>query len=604
MPHAVADVIPADTVANTHELFLVRAKRSPDSVAYRQFDPDARAWLNYTWVQTLSDVENWSRALAAEGFAEGDRVGIMLRNCREWMIFEQAALRLGLVVVPFYPNDRPDNLAFIINDANVRLLLIEDRVQWQTLAAAAPQLAQTTKLVSLQPLPATHDTLPHINLAQWLTNARDQPVPTPAKHNHSDLATIAYTSGTTGRPKGVMISHGNLLHNANSGIKAITVYPDDVFLSFLPLSHMLERAVGYYIPMMVGATVAYARSITELSEDLVAVRPTIIISVPRIFERVYGRIQEQLVQKPPLARRLFNAALTMGWQRFEHQQHRAPAPAGNFFWPLLDRLVASKVRARLGGRMRFAICGGAPLPLPVAKVFIALGIPVQQGYGLTEHSPVISVNPLEKNRPDSIGLALPGVQVRLSSGGELQAKSESVMLGYWRNPHATAQIFTDDGWLRTGDLARFDGEHIYITGRIKDILVLSNGEKVPPADMEMAVLLDSLFEQAIIIGEGKPYLSALLVVQKEQWNAFAVSCHCVPDQPECFRDPRITAGINARLTRCLIDFPGYAKVRRFTLLGEPWTVENGLLTPTLKPKRAKIIEQFAGEIDRMYEGHQ
>lgn len=597
------DLISADDVASTHELFLVRAKRSPDSIAYRQFKPGTRNWVDYTWANTLSCVENWARALALEQLNRGDRVGIMLRNCREWMIFEQAALRLGLVVVPLYPNDRPDNVAFIINDANIRLMLIEDRAQSQTLNATAGQLNQTVKLISLEPLNGSHATLPHQQAEQWLRAAADRNIPDPVKLGHDELATIAYTSGTTGRPKGVMLSHGNLLHNAQSGIGAIAVYPDDIFLSFLPLSHMLERCVGYYMPIMSGATVAFARSINELSEDLISIRPTILISVPRIFERVYGRIQEQLKQKPPFARRLFFKTLDLGWQRFEHQQQRGSAPGGNWLWPILDHLVAAKVRARLGGRLRFAIAGGAPLALPVAKLFLSLGIPVQQGYGLTEHSPVISVNPLNRNRPDSIGIPLPGVSVRLSKEGELQARSKSVMLGYWRKPEATAQTITEDGWLRTGDLARKDGEHIFITGRIKDILVLSNGEKVPPADMEMAILLNPLFEQAVVIGEGKPYLTALLVVQMEQWNSFAVSCHCVPDQPGCFQDPRVTAGINAMLSSYLAGFPGYAKIRRFTLLSEPWTVESGLLTPTLKPKRAKITEHFHAEIERMYEGH-
>lgn len=598
-----ADMILADDVASTHELFLNRAKRSPDAIAYRQFDSPSRVWRNYTWAETLSYVEKWSQALASEHLSPGDRVGVMLRNCCEWVIFEQAALRLGLVVVPLYPNDRPDNVAFILNDANIRVLLIEDRAQLQTLNIAAEQLNSAVKLISLSPLSSENAKLPLESLNTWLATSEKSPIPTPVKVGHADLATIAYTSGTTGRPKGVMISHGNLLHNTQSGIGAIALFPDDTFLSFLPLSHMLERTVGYYMPMMSGATVAFARSINDLAEDLITISPTIIISVPRIFERVYGRIQEQLKLKRPLARRLFYRALDIGWQRFEHQQGRAPSPAGNWLWPLLDHLVAAKVRARLGGKLRFAICGGAPLPFAVAKLFIALGVPVQQGFGLSEHSPVISVNPLENNRPDSIGLPLPGVEVRLSSSNELQARSKSVMLGYWHNAQATTQAMTEDGWLRTGDLARVEGEHIYITGRIKDILVLSNGEKVPPADMEMALLFNPLFEQAIVVGEGKPYLTALLVVQKEKWNEFAVSCHCAPDDTACYQDARVTAGINSMLTSSLAGFPGYAKIRRFTLLSEPWTVENGLLTPTLKPKRAKVIEKYQEEIERMYAGH-
>jgi len=274
------------------------------------------------------------------------------------------------------------------------------------------------------------------------------------------------------------------------------------------------------------------------------------------------------------------------------------------FWPVLNKLVASKVLEKLGGRMRLAICGGAALSEDVAKVFIGLGLPLVQGYGLTESSPVIAVNRVVDNIPSSIGTAMPGVQVRIGDKDELQSYSDANMLGYWKNEQATKDSFTEDGWLKTGDKARIDGDgHIYITGRLKDIIVLANGEKVPPSDMELAIALDPLFEQVIILGEGKAFLSAIVVLDPDAWSDLAVSLNIHPEAPAAFTKPIVEEAILKKLMARLGAFPGYAKIRKITPLLEPWTVDDGLLTPTLKVKRPKIMAKFAAEIESMYQGH-
>ena len=285
------------------------------------------------------------------------------------------------------------------------------------------------------------------------------------------------------------------------------------------MSHTLERTAGYYLTMMAGASVAYARSIPQLGEDLATIRPSIMISVPRIYERVYGAIKTKLAEGPAFRRKLFEFAVEVGWARFEHQQRRGPWRASFLLWPVLDRLVAAKVMARLGGRLRAAVSGGAALSPEIARLFVGLGLPILQGYGLTETSPVVSTNRLDDNIPASIGKPIPGVQVKLGDKDALLVKGPNVMLGYWNLPDATKAMFTADGWLNTGDTARFDATgHLYITGRLKEIIVMSNGEKVPPVDMEAAILQDNLFEQVLVLGEGRPYLTAFVVVNPDQWT--------------------------------------------------------------------------------------
>ncbi len=587
----VEDPIDIATAGTLAGLFAERVARSPEAIAYREFDPDAGEWRETRWREMAERVARWQAAIAAEGLEPGDRIALMLPNGTDWVAIDQAALGLGLVVVPLYVNDRGDNLAYILDDAGVRLLIVAGDEQWRELAPNVGACPTLERVVSLEAV-ASGDAGP-VPASDWLPETAVGPVRNEAGDDRS-LATIVYTSGTTGRPKGVMLSHRNILSNAMACHRCAAVYPDDVFLSFLPLSHALERTVGYYLPMMTGAVVAYARSIPLLAEDLVSQRPTVLISVPRIYERIHGRIMDQLADGPVLRRRLFMLAIDVGWRRFLHRQGRGGWRPAFLVWSLLDRLVARKVMTRLGGRLRIAICGGAPLPPRIGEAFIGLGLPLLQGYGMTEASPVISANRPDDNVPSSVGPPLEGVEVRLSEQDELLARGDNVMLGYWRNDEATRQAIDADGWLHTGDRARI-GErgHITITGRLKEIIVLSNGEKVPPADMEMAIAMDPAIDQVMVVGEQRPYLAALVVVDPAHWDRQADGLD------ESGREALLLERIAARLHA----FPGYAQVRRVAICDEPWSVENGLLTPTLKLKRAVIVERHRDLVESLYAGH-
>lgn len=591
-----------DSLGSLCGLFRARVAANPDQVAYRQFDDIRNSWVSFTWTQVAAQVARWQAALAKEGLVPGDRVAVMLKNCVEWVIFDQAALALGLVTVPLYLDDRPDNAAYILNDSGAKLLLVEGKFQHKKLAEITSSATTLQHIVSLVPPEngQANWSTRWVVAAGWLAAAADTPL---SEHPLSPdlLASIVYTSGTTGRPKGVMLTHENMLLNAVAAAEFADFGPHPVFLSFLPLSHMFERTAGYYLPMLLGAEVAYARSIAQLANDLQLIRPTVLISVPRIYERVYGRIQDGLSKKNLLARLLFNLAVRVGWRRFEHVEGRASWHPELLLWPLLNKLVAGNVTEKLGGRLELAISGGAALSPEIARMFIGLGVPIYQGYGLTETSPVVCCNRPGDNLPSSIGKPLPEIGVRIGDNDELLTRSRCVMRGYWQNEEATREMIDADGWVHTGDKASVDASgHYTIVGRIKDIIVLSNGEKVPPTDMESAILLDPLFEQVMIVGEGKPYLAALTVLNEEHWQAFAANLEVDPKQPSALRDPKVIKALTRRVAHHLKHFPGYAQVRRMHLDLTPWTVDDGLLTPTLKIKRNQVLNRYRAAVEAMY----
>lgn len=592
----VVKVHEGDTLAVA---FAKRVSLSPIAVAYREYDAREQLWQSWTWAETALQVGRVRAALDAEGLAPGDRVAIMLKNGRHWVWFDQGAAAAGLVTVPLYVDDRPDNIAYCLNDAGVKLLFVEGAEAVKRLEPVRDRMAGVLRIVTVKPLdgPADERVRP---LEGWLPEKPSESPP--AAVDARGLATIVYTSGTTGRPKGVMLSHQNMLQNAKAGLESFDVYTDDVFLSFLPLSHMLERTAGYILTMLAGAEVAFARSVAQLAEDFKKVRPTVIVSVPRIYERLHAAIQGQLKDAGPAKRTLFEFAHRTGWALFQWHQGRGPWKPAFLLWPVLKSLVASKLLERLGGRLRLAISGGAALNPTIAQSFIGLGLPICQGYGLTEASPVVSVNRLANNDPASIGEVLPGIEVRFGENSALLVKGPSVMLGYWNNPEATAKVLLEDGWLDTGDQAKLENGRLYITGRIKEIIVLANGEKVPPVDMELAILLDPLFEQVLVVGEGKPFLGALVVLDMEEWFRVAGDQGLVTD-PSGEKREKAEKFVAARIADRLHAFPGYAQVRKAAVLTERWSVDNGLLTATLKPKRGVILERYKDRVADLYKGH-
>lgn len=600
------DIIAVEIAKTLDGLFAERVRRSPEKIAYRYFNPVDEQWCSYTWEQMNLLIARWQAAIESESLEPGDRVAVMMRNCPEWVMFEQAALGLGLVVIPLYTDDRVENAAYIVNDAGVKLLLLEGMHQWQQFVAIEDQVSSLQRVVILRAPELGDDEAcasPRVvSAADWLLAQAGE-----VKHRNDDphaLATIIYTSGTSGRPKGVMLSHRNILTNTFSCLQVVPVLTDDTLLSFLPLSHTFERTSGYYVPMMAGATIAYARSIQQLQEDLLTIRPTLLISVPRIYERVYAGIRAKLAEGSGFARWLFYFAVAVGYSRFECQQGRGSWRWTHVLWPLLEKLVARKVMHKLGGQLRFALSGGAALSAEVSRIFIGLGLPIIQGYGMTESSPVVCANRLGDNVPSSVGLPIPGVEVKLGNDNALLIRGPNVMKGYWNNPEATKAVISADGWLNSGDIASIDAQgHVTITGRLKEIIVLSTGEKVPPADMEVAILRDPVFDQVMLIGEARSYLSILAVPNVTRLQVL-IAQHGLDDIfTNNQQKQQIEKILLDKITHLTSEFPGYAKIRRVAIVQEPWSIDNGLLTPTLKLKRAKVLEKYKVEVERLYAGH-
>jgi long-chain acyl-CoA synthetase len=550
---------------NIAQLFLQHVEKSPGRVLYRHYI-DA-AWCDVTAGEVATAAARWQAAFAREGLQPGDRVALCVRNGVTWVAIDLAALGMQLVVVPLYVDDNADNVAWCAVNAQARLLIVEN----SRIAAALGKVEDPQ-----QPLPPRVIVRPDagetgVAVASWLPAAA--PAYAVAAVMPATLATICYTSGTAGRPKGVMLTHGNILANVEQCRATNMARPDDLFLSILPLSHMFERTGGYYLPLALGARVAFARGVAQLAEDLESQAPTAMFAVPRIFEKFRARIEQSLAGST-WKKRLFDMCVARGY--------RVATGSGSLLdhaaAPLLRRLVAAPVLARLGGRLRLVVVGGAALDPEIARVFIGLGLPMLQGYGMTEASPVLSVNLLDDNVPESVGPPVAGLEVRFGDGGELLVRGDNVMQGYWRNPDATAAVLRD-GWLHTGDVAELKDGRIYIRGRAKDILVLSNGEKLPPQDVEFAILHDPIFEQVMLVGEGRPFV-VLLAVSKET-------------------DEKVLA---RRANEQLKKFPRWMRVRKVLSSVEPWSVDNGLLTPTLKLRRPVLLRQHAGAIEAAYAG--
>lgn len=592
------DLIVAPAAGTLWGLFCERVRRNPDAVAYRDYDSATGLWRDHTWQAIAARVDRFRAALAREELGAGDRVAILLPNGVDWVCLDLAAHAAGLVVVGLYPHDTAASNAYILGHSDARLVLLDSEARWRSLAEFRSEFPSLQRVwvrdLGSGSAASTGGPVSR-RLADVLASASEPPPPGPAAAH--EIAMLIYTSGTTGRPKGVMLSHSALLWNAEASAAIVPPRRDDVFLSILPLAHAFERTVGYYLPMMGGCTVAFARSAQELRSDLVAVRPTVMLGVPLLYDRMSSAIRSR-VAGSFLKRTLLRLAATVGWRRFEAaQQHKSPGLAARLLWPLLRRYVAGPVLAAFGGRLRVAISGGAPLDQQSARLLIGLGLPLIEGYGLTEAAPVVAANGLEDNLPGSVGRPLQGIEVKLTSEGELLVRSPSVMKGYWKDDAGTARALDAQGWLSTGDAAEIEDGRIFIRGRLKEMIVLSIGEKVNPNVVEAEIARDPLFERAMVVGDRRPFLAAVIVLNDEAWRRFAADKGLDPNEPN---HAVSKIEVLARVTPLLAALPRFAQVRAVHLTLQPWTVEAGLLTPTLKIKRDVVLPLFAKDIDQLY----
>ena len=588
------------------QLLVNSVERYGEREALRQFDKETKSWHSLSYAQLMVRVMEWRRAYAAMNLERGTRIGILMPNSIDHACADQAALANGLVPVPLHAIDTPGASAFILSDSRAKVLVTNKLTRWKQIKAAGGDLQDLTAVIITED-EVDDETGMVRGLSEWLA-AGTHVVELPEGPKEDDLAGIVYTSGTTGRPKGVMLTHGNIVSNVKATLECVFPQVGDIFLSFLPLSHTFERTAGYYLALATGCTIAYNRSVLLLADDLKTIRPTVIISVPRVYERIFARVHDKLKKSRPAARYLFDWAVEIGWRDFCRRNHLPVEHTGRAWLDGLMRPLVRKVSSTLldqfGGRLRIAISGGAALSSKVARTFCGLGLPIIQGYGMTEASPIIAGNNRTLNQPNTVGKPFNNVEVRLGEGDEIQIEGPSITRGYWNRPDATADAFTEDGWFRTGDVGGFNELGLLsIKGRIKEIIVTSTGEKVPPADLEAAIETDPLFSQCYVIGENRPYLSLITVVNPDEWASFAKSCGVDPADPASLDNPSVKTAALKRAKTAAGEFPHYALPRAVVLTQEPWTIENGLITPTLKLKRGPLSKKFANVIAQLYATH-
>ena len=592
----------------------LRASLTGGEIALKQFDRTTNTWEPLSYLELNDRIVEWRKALAGLGLTRGARVSILLNNSVDHVLADQAVLANAMIPVPLHAIDTPGSLSFILGDSGAECLITNKYERWLAIEAVREKLpALKTVILTDEVTPAKqkrgdpkiYGVDDFLALGHGVDQLPEGPAP-------EDLAAIVYTSGTTGKPKGVMLTHNNVVSNVIATLEHIAPAPQPgyVFLSFLPLSHTFERTAGYYLPLGMGCTIVFNRSIMLLSEDFRIVHPDVLISVPRIYERIYARILDRLGKQSAIARALFNTCVDVGWRRF-CKANRLPVTATSLswldpiVWPILKHLVANKVALQFGGKLKVAIAGGAALNHKVARMFCGLGIPPIQGYGMTEASPIIAGNSLTLNQPDTVGRTFPNVELRLAPDtNEIQIRAPSVMKGYWNREEDTRRAFTEDGWLRTGDQADLsDGGRIRIKGRIKEIIVTSVGEKVSPVDLEFAILEDPLFDQVMVVGENRPYVAALVVLNNERWRALCADLQVNPDDPSTRGSREVRNTILKRVRSATKFFPRYGQPRNVAVLPDNWTTENGLLTTTMKLRRRQIAERYAAEIEELYKGH-
>ena len=588
-------------VAGRHPKPALVGRCSPDGIAVsssRQF---------------FEQIRDFSLGLKGIGVGPGDRVALICETRPEWMVADLGVLTAGAVTVPIYPTLPAERIRYILADSGATTVVASDAEQAAKVRATQSGLDDLETIVVIdadsggaEADSALHSEVSftdverrgHRRLMQEDGLAREFKEAA-AAITEDQLATILYTSGTTGDPKGVMLTHGAIVANVIDADTMITISDTDDALSFLPLCHALERQV-VYLYLYKGVTVTFAESLETVARDMSRVGPTVMTGVPRVFEKLRARILDAVSQAPPLRRRLFRWALGVGLQRARARlEGREPPLATRLQHGLADRLVLSKIRGRTGGRLRFVVSGGAPLSLTVAEFLFAVGIPVLEGYGLTETAPVLTVNPEGAPRLGTVGKALPRVELRIADDGEILARGPNLMLGYHQQPEATAEAI-QDGWFHTGDIGHLDDEgYLRITGRKKELLVTAGGKNIAPQPIEQRLKQDPLVAEAVLIGDRRHFVSALIVPEFVT-AAVRVSLPAETDPATLVVRDDVRALFELAIGRVNAELPRYEQIKNFALLPTEFSVASGELTPTLKVRRRVVAEKYHEAIESLY----
>jgi len=588
-----------DLGTNLWAMFARAVEKGSDRPFLRR--RERSSWRALSWAETNEQARALGACLAAHGVRPGDRVAIVAENRPEWCVADLACLAIGAITVPAYTTWTADDHAYVLSHSEAVAVVTGGGTIPDRLTPALARLPPMRLVVALDRPPEVPSGTPCMGWQEALARGRDAGAELAGERSTSDdLACFIYTSGTGGRPKGVMLSHGSIMANLEGAWSLLEEVGigDDVFLSFLPLSHAYEHTVGQFLPIAIGAEIWYSDGVERLSQDLIEARPTILTCVPRLLEVLRQRILTGVERRGGFRAKLFRLALEMGLRRLDGGGRLDPMRA--MLDGLLDHLVRAQVRARFGGRLKAVVSGGAPLNPEVGRFFLALGVPLLQGYGQTEASPVISANRPRRNKVETVGPPLDGVEVRIAEDGEILVRGKLVMKGYYKDPEATAAALRD-GWLHTGDVGTLDAEgFLSITDRKKDIIVLSGGDNVAPQKIEGVLALEPEIGQAMVYGDRRPHLVALVVPSRELLEAASSRTGLPPNSPQLAQDPELERAVEAAVARANAKLSSLERIRRAGILTEPFTVENGLMTPTMKLRRTRIVERHVVALERLY----
>jgi long-chain acyl-CoA synthetase len=587
-------------------MFWHRVERDGDRPA--QQSKERGVWRTRTWRQVGEAVRELATGLLALGRKKEDAVAILSASRAEWVQADFAVFSAGCRTIPIYPTYPPDLIQYIVNDAGVKTLFVEDPAQLAKVLEVQGKMDGLEQIVVMQ----GYQGEPSSQIMTWdglrrlgrdnLERLKSDLAGRVAEVAPTDIATIVYTSGTTGPPKGVVQTHGNHLGTLESAAKMAGIEDGDTHLLFLPLAHSFARLESF-IGVHRGLTTAFAENIDKLRDNLPEVKPHFICSVPRVFEKVYAGVIAKAEAGSPLKKKIFHWAVSVGREVSKLQQAKKPVPAGLAFkHRIAHKLVFSKLHEALGGRLRFAVSGGAPLSKEIAEFFHAAGILILEGYGLTETCPSLTFNRLDNFRFGSVGQAQPGIEIKIAADGEILGRGPNIAKGYFKRPEATAEVFLPDGWFATGDIGRLDGDgFLYITDRKKDLIVTAGGMNIAPQNIENLLKGDPFISQAMVHGDKRPYPVALLTLNPEELAKFAKEQGILDTDPASLaKHPKVIERVSRIVETRNGELQSYAKVKKFSILPSDFTVENGLLTPTLKVKRKIITDKHRELLDSLY----
>ncbi len=589
--------MPTDTIP---ALFLDAVETYDKPDAFRQQRRGAYTSISHR--DALAAVKRAACGLLALGLSKGDRVALLSENRLEWVIADLAILSAGCVTVPIYATLPPNQVEFILRDAEVRAAFVSDRTQFDKIGPSRSRLPGLQHVFSFE---AVGGDAAVMTLDELMQKGAAAPEPLFEERlsaiGAKDWASIIYTSGTTGDPKGAILTHENFVSNVIACTRVFTIGPRDRCLSCLPLSHAFERTAGYYAALHRGATIVYPENVAAVAENLRRVRPTFIVCVPRLFEKLHDAIESAASAGPAVKKKALLWALRAAGDYDEQSRAGGPRPAARLRRSLAEALVFGRIKARMGGRMRFFVSGGAPLRRDIAEFFHLAGLPILEGYGLTEASPVVSVNTFDHFKIGTVGRPIPGVEVRIAGDGEILVRGPNVMQGYFKQPAHTDDVLRD-GWLHTGDIGTLDDEgYLSITDRKKDIIVTAGGKNVAPQMIEGLLQSSEFISQVVIVGNERKFISAVIVPDFERLAAFARSAGIqFANAADLLKHPGVVDKIRDEIDRASAPLAGFERIKKFVLAERKFSIERDEMTPTLKLKRRVIERKFRTDIDALY----